>query len=93
MSVTVRAMPLYYSELHKLLDEYGVHTIRQLRQDTGLSSQQCWNLWHGKVGVGRKTALLLEQTYSIPLDRLMRLPSVPKPKRKTTQPPEEDSDA
>jgi hypothetical protein len=59
MSATMRAMPLFYSELHKLLDEYGVHTIRQLCADTGLSSQQGWNLWHGKVGVGRKTALLL----------------------------------
>jgi hypothetical protein len=86
MNATVRSMPLYYSELHKLLDEYGVHTIRQLRQDTGLSSQQCWNLWHGTVGVGRKTALLLEKTYGIPLDRLMRLPPVPK--RKGKQPPD-----
>ena len=93
MSATVRAMPLYYSELHKLLDEYGVHTIRQLRQDTGLSSQQCWNLWHGKVGVGRKTALLLERTYGIPLDRLMRLPPVKKQKPNSTRPPEEESDA
>ena len=87
MSVTVRPMPLYYSELHKLLDEYGIHTIRQLREMTGLSSQQCWNLWHGKVGVGRKTALLLEEKCGIPVDRLMRLPSVPKPKAK--EPPSE----
>jgi hypothetical protein len=82
MSATVRRMPLYYSELHKLLDEYGVHTIRQLCADTGLSSQQGWNLWHGKVGVGRKTALLLHDMYGIPIERLMRLPSVPKAKPK-----------
>lgn len=89
MSVTVRPMPLYHSELHKLLDEYGVYRIRQLHQDTGLSSQQCWNLWHGTVGVGRKTALLLERTYGIPLDRLMRLPPVPKPKPKSTKSPKD----
>ena len=87
MNGTVRRMPLFYSPLHKLLDDAGVHTIRQLQRDTGLSSQQCWNLWHGKVGVGRKTALLLHETYGIPLDALMRLPSVPKPKPK--RPPEE----
>jgi hypothetical protein len=82
MTATVRPMPIYYSDLHRLLDEYGVHTIRQLQRDTGLSSQQCWNLWHGKVGVGRKTALLLHEKYEIPLERLMRLPPVPKPKPK-----------
>jgi hypothetical protein len=91
MSVTVRPMPLFYSELHKLLDEYGVHTIRQLVRDTGLSSQQGWNLWHGKVGVGRKTAILLHETYGIPIDQLMRLPAVPKPKRKPRR--EEGTDA
>jgi hypothetical protein len=90
MSVTLRRMPLYYSEFHKLLDEYQVHTIRQLCADTGLSSQQGWNLWHGKVGVGRKTALLLQKTYGIPLDRLLALPSVPKPK---PQPPPEEGPA
>jgi hypothetical protein len=80
MSVTLPRMPHYYSPLHKLLDEYRVYTIRQLCADTGLTSQQGWNLWHGKVGVGRKTAVLLNKTYGIPFDRLMELPSVPKPK-------------
>jgi hypothetical protein len=82
-------MPLYYSPLHKLLDDYGVHTIRQLCADTGLSSQQGWNLWHGKVGVGRKTALLLQKTYGIPLDRLLALPPVPKPRPKPKSSPGE----
>jgi hypothetical protein len=80
MSVIVGRMPHYYSPLHELLDKYRVYTIRQLCADTGLKSQQGWNLWHGKVGVGRKTALLLNKTYNIPVDELMRLPAVPKPK-------------
>jgi hypothetical protein len=80
MGVIVGRMPHYYSPLHELLDKYRVYTIRQLCADTGLKSQQGWNLWHGKVGVGRKTALLLNKVYGIPIDELMRLPSVPKPK-------------
>jgi hypothetical protein len=93
MNATVRPMPLYYSPLHKLLDDHGVHTIRRLRELTGLSSQQCWNLWHGKVGVGRKTAQLLHERCGIPYEALMRLPSVPKPKPKSTRPPEEEGPA
>jgi hypothetical protein len=81
MNATLRRMPLYYSELHKLLDAHGIHTIRQLRELTGLSSQQCWNLWHGKVGVGRATAKKLHELCGIPYEELMILPSVPKPKR------------
>jgi hypothetical protein len=38
MSVTLRRMPQYHSELHKLPDDYRVYTIRQLCEETGLSS-------------------------------------------------------
>ena len=95
MSVTLRRMPQYHSELHKLLDDYRVYTIRQLCEDTGLSSQQGWNLWHGKVGVGRKTALLLNDKYGIPFETLTKLKPAPKPKPtgkgkgKCQRPPEE----
>jgi hypothetical protein len=77
MSLTLRRMPLYYSPLHKLLDDHGIHTIRRLRELIGLSSQRCWNLWHGKVGVGRKTAKLLHERCGIPYEELMQLPDVP----------------
>ena len=80
MTATLRPMPIYYSALHKLLDKHGIHTIRRLRELTGLSSQQCWNLWHGKVGVGRGTANKLHEACGIPYEELMKLPSVPKPK-------------
>jgi hypothetical protein len=73
MKAKVRRM----SPLRTLLEAHGIHTIRRLREVTGLSSQQCWNLWHGKVGVGRKTAVLLHERCGIPFDALMRLPPVP----------------
>jgi hypothetical protein len=73
MNVTVRRM----SPLQRLLETHGIHTIRRLRELTGLTSQQCWNLWHGRVGVGRKTAQLLHDRCGIPYEELMRLPPVP----------------
>jgi transcriptional regulator with XRE-family HTH domain len=88
MNATLGRMPIYYSELHKLLDKYHVYTIRQLCKDTGLSSQQGWNLWHGKVGIGRKTAHLLHRIYGIPFDQLMMLPSVPHDQRSGKREPE-----
>lgn len=87
MTGTLRPMPLYYSALHKLLDDHGVHTIRQLCQATGLSSQQGWNLWHGKVGVGMATAKKLHEAFGVPYEQLSELPSVPKPEPKTTRGP------
>jgi len=69
------------TSLRGLLEAHGIHTIRRLRELTGLTSQQCWNLWHGKVGVGRKTALLLHERCGIPFDDLMRLPPVPHAER------------
>jgi hypothetical protein len=60
---------------------------------TALSSQQCWNLWHGKVGVGRKTANLLHERCGIPFEALMQLPPVSHAaragKRPRPRPPDE----
>jgi transcriptional regulator with XRE-family HTH domain len=91
MIVTVRRMPIYYSALHKLLDDYGVHTIRDLCRATGLKSQQGWNLWHGKVGVGMATAKKLHEAFDIPYEKLSELPSVPKPQPKTKRGPRRKS--
>jgi hypothetical protein len=89
MKAKVRRM----SPLRQLLEAKGIHTIRRLRELTGLSSQQCWNLWHGKVGVGRKTALLLHERCGIPFEELMRLPPVSHDARagrgRRPRPPEE----
>ena len=58
--------------LRELLKRYDIHTIRDLTHKTGLSRQQCWNLWHGQVGVGLETVKLLHE----------RLPEIPPPKRR-----------
>jgi hypothetical protein len=89
MKVKIRRM----SPLRRLLEARGIHTIRALRERTGLTSQQCWNLWHGKVGVGRKTAQLLHDRCDIPYEDLMSLPPVPHAsrfgKKPRQQPPAE----
>jgi hypothetical protein len=87
MTVTMRPMPIFYSALHKLLDDYGVHTIRDLCRATGLKSQQGWNLWHGRVGVGMATAKKLHEAFGIPYEKLSELPPVPKPQPKTKRGP------
>jgi hypothetical protein len=77
-------MPKYYSALHKLLDDYGIYTIRELCRRTGLSSQQGWNLWHGQQGVGKVTAQKLHEACGIPYEVLMSLPPVSKPEPEPT---------
>jgi hypothetical protein len=72
--------------LRALLEEYGIHTIRELTRRTGLSRQQCWNLWHGYAGIGRKTLnLFSEKLPEIPLQRLLEVDPIPhdqRPRRK-----------
>jgi hypothetical protein len=64
--------------LQKILERHGIHTIRRLRELTGLSSQQCWNLWWGKAGVGRRTMQLLHDRCNIPFDELASVDPVPR---------------
>ena len=64
--------------LQEILEKHGIHTIRRLRELTGLSSQQCWNLWWGKSGVGRRTMQLLYERCGIPFEELARVDPVPR---------------
>lgn len=76
MNRTVRRMTL-----QELLKQHNIHTIRELTHRTGLSRQQCWNLWWGEVGVGLETVKLLhERLPEIPLEDLIRIDQ-PAPKK------------
>jgi hypothetical protein len=77
--------------LQELLEKHGIHTIRRLRELTGLSSQQCWNLWWGKSGVGRGTMQLLHERCGIPLEELLHVDPVPRRPRPLKHPSEEDA--
>jgi transcriptional regulator with XRE-family HTH domain len=72
--------------LRELLKRYDIHTIRELTQRTGLSRQQCWNLWHGKVGVGLETVKLLHDRLQIPLEELVQIDPPEQPKHKGRKP-------
>jgi hypothetical protein len=63
--------------LSDLLYQHGIHTIRKLCQETGLSRQRGWMLWWGKAGVGKQTAKLLHEKLGIPLEELMEVDPVP----------------
>ena len=68
--------------LRTLLERYGIHTIRELTHRTGLSRQQCWNLWHGYAGVGRETLKLFrERLPEIPVEELLEVDPIPHGKR------------
>ena len=84
--------------LQTVLERHGIRTIgeftRRLQPDPaqqleGLSRQQCWNLWHGYAGVGKRTALLLSARLSIPVEELLRVKPVPhKDRPRHRRPPE-----
>lgn len=73
------------SPLQNLLQSRGVYTIRELRERTGFSSQQCWNLWWGVVNVGIDTAKRLHESCGIPYEELMNLPRITPPPRQPKQ--------
>jgi hypothetical protein len=88
--------------LRRVLERHGIRTIREftqrLRPDLaqqlpGLSRQQCWNLWHGYAGVGKRTIQLLNTRLGIPVEELLRVRPIPhseRPRRgrPRQQPPE-----
>jgi hypothetical protein len=102
MPITLRHMTL-----RTVLERHGIRTIREftqrLRPDPeqpepqGLSRQQCWNLWHGYAGVGKRTMQLLHARLGIPVDDLLRIKPVPHRERprhtRRRQPPEGESNA
>jgi transcriptional regulator with XRE-family HTH domain len=76
MNITLEGMTL-----QSLLQQYGITTIRELTHRTGLSRQQCWNLWHGQAGVGKETLKRLHERLGIPLEALLQVDPVPRRKR------------
>jgi transcriptional regulator with XRE-family HTH domain len=76
MDITLEGMTL-----QTLLRQHGITTIRELTHRTGLSRQQCWNLWHGQAGVGKETLKRLHERLNIPLEALLEVDPVPRRKR------------
>jgi transcriptional regulator with XRE-family HTH domain len=72
--------------LQELLKQHGITTIRELTHRTGLSRQQCWNLWHGQAGVGKETLKRLHERLKIPLEALLEVDPVPRRKRPVKEP-------
>ena len=82
MHVTVGGMTL-----QTILRHHGITTIKELTHRSGLSRQQAWNLWHGRVGVGKATAKRLHERLGIPFDELMQVDPIPAVKPPHTTPP------
>jgi transcriptional regulator with XRE-family HTH domain len=83
MQVTMAGMTL-----KDLLRQYGILAASELRRrildedgQPKLSRAQAWNLWSGKVGVGKETMRLLHDQLGISYDELMGVDTVPAPKR------------
>jgi transcriptional regulator with XRE-family HTH domain len=79
MDITLEGMTL-----QTLLQQHGITTIRELTHRTGLSRQQCWNLWHGQAGVGKETLRRLHERLGIPLAVLLEVDPVPRRKPRQT---------
>jgi transcriptional regulator with XRE-family HTH domain len=63
--------------LQTLLKQHGITSIKALRDRTGLSRQYGWNLWHGRVGVGKTTAKRLHEQLGIPAEELLQVDPIP----------------
>jgi transcriptional regulator with XRE-family HTH domain len=73
--------------LQTLLQRHGITTIKELANRTGLSRQQSWNLWHGRVGVGKATAKRLHERLGIPAEQLLQIDPIPAVRRPDRPPP------
>ena len=78
--------------LQTLLRRYGITTIKELTERSGLSRQRNWRRWHAYDGVGKATALRLHERLGIPLEELIRVDPVPATKRPRTTPPRPKAD-
>jgi hypothetical protein len=74
--------------LRDLLPAYGITTIVALARRTGMSHQQCWNLWHGYAGIGKAMMQRLHDRLGMSLDELMAIdpPTPPKPRGRPRKP-------
>ena len=82
MRATVRGMTL-----QTLLRQHGITRIKELRDRAGLSRQQSWNLWHGRVGIGKATAKRLHERLGIPAEQLLQIDPIPAVRRTDLPPP------
>jgi hypothetical protein len=82
MRAKVRGMTL-----QTLLRKHGITSIKALREPTGWSRQHAWNLWNGRVGVGKATAKQLHERLGIPADELLQVDPVPAVRRPDAPPP------
>ena len=73
--------------LQTLLKQHGITSIKELRDRAGLSRQQGWNLWHGRVGVGKATAKRLHERLGIPAEQLLQIDPIPAVRRPDLPPP------
>jgi transcriptional regulator with XRE-family HTH domain len=73
--------------LQTLLKQYGITSIKELRDRIGVSRQQGWNLWHGRVGVGKATAKRLHERLGIPAEQLLQVDPIPAVRRPDMPPP------
>jgi transcriptional regulator with XRE-family HTH domain len=73
--------------LQTLLQRHGITTIKEFSHRTGLSRQQSWNLWHGRVGVGKATAKRLYERLGIPAEQLLQIDPIPAIKQPNMPPP------
>jgi transcriptional regulator with XRE-family HTH domain len=73
--------------LQTLLRQHGITTIKEFTHRTGLSRQQSWNLWHGRVGVGKATAKRLHERLGIPAELLLQIDPIPAVKPPNRPPP------
>jgi hypothetical protein len=83
MIATVRPM-----KLQDILKAHGILAASELRRRLVdphgtplLSRAQAWNLWAGKVGVGRRAMRMLHDHLGIPYEDLMEVDEVPAPKK------------
>jgi hypothetical protein len=72
--------------LPELLERYRVYTIRDLARRTGISSQQAWNLWHGKARLGRMNLERLHTALGIPFEELLQVDRPPPATRRSPAP-------
>jgi hypothetical protein len=77
--------------LKDLLREHKILAASELRRrvldeegNPKFSRAQAWNLWSGKVGVGKETMRLLHDQLGISYDELMQVDTVPAPARRSS---------
>jgi transcriptional regulator with XRE-family HTH domain len=74
--------------LRALLEQHGIHTIRDFAKRAGLTRQHAWNLWHAQAGVGVDMVKRLHERLQIPVEELIAVdrPTLPTHPQKRNKP-------